>query len=69
MNTTQVTAILRDVIVQQGLPFAIVSVIDSANGWDITVRADSGKEIPLTVADGRPIHVRETIQDKLEAEL
>ena len=69
MTTTQGTAILRDVIVQQGLPFIVVSVIDSANGWDITVRAGSGRTIPLTVADGRPIHVRETIQDKLEAEM
>jgi hypothetical protein len=69
MKTAQVTAILRDVIVQQGLPFTILSVIDSADGWDITVQTASGKTIPLSVADGRPIHVRETIQDKLEAEL
>jgi hypothetical protein len=68
MDTVQVTAIVQDVIVHYGLPFKVLSVIGSQHGWDIMVRAESGRTIPFTVADGRPVYVRETIQAKLEAE-
>jgi hypothetical protein len=62
-----VTSIVRDVIVHYGLPFTVVSVVDSPGGWDIVVRAETGETIPFTVPDGRPVHVRETIQKTLEA--
>jgi hypothetical protein len=68
MNTLQVTAIVKDVIVHYALPFTFVSVTSSERRWDIVVRTESGKTIPLSVADGRPHYVRETIQEKLEAE-
>ncbi len=69
MNAGEVTAILRDVIVHYGLPFTVLSVIASERRWEILVRAESGRTIPLSVADGRPHYIRETIQEKLEAEL
>lgn len=68
MDTVQVTAIVQDVIAHYGLPFTVLSVIGSHRGWDIMVRAESGRTIPFTVSDGRPVYVRETIQAKLEAE-
>jgi hypothetical protein len=68
MNTAQVTAIVKDVIVHYALPFTFVSVIASGRRWEILVRTESGEDIPLSVADGRPHYVRETIQAKLEAE-
>jgi len=51
------------------LPFTVLSVIASERRWEILVRAESGRTIPLSVADGRPHYIRETIQEKLEAEL
>jgi hypothetical protein len=68
MNTTQVTAIVKDVIVHYALPFTFVSVTGAERRWEILVRAESGATIPLSVADGRPDHVRESIQELLEAE-
>ena len=70
MNTIQgVTAIVKDVIVHYALPCTLVSVNSSDRRWEILVRADSGKTIPLSVADGQPHYVRETVQEKLEAQL
>jgi hypothetical protein len=68
MDTLGVTAIVKDVIVHYGLPFTCVSVTASDRRWDIVVQAESGRTIPLTVADGRPHYVREVVQAKLEAE-
>jgi hypothetical protein len=67
MNTVDVTSVVRDVIVHHGLPFTVLSVTGSPGGWDIVVRAQTGEHIPFTVHDGRPVHVRETIQKTLEA--
>jgi hypothetical protein len=69
MNTIEVTAIVKDVIVHYALPFTLVSVSSSERRWEILVRAASGRTIPLSVADGRPHYVRETVQEKLEAQL
>jgi hypothetical protein len=68
MNTVDVTAIVRDVIVHYGLPFTVLSVVGSHRGWDIMVRAESGRTITFTVADGRPVYLREAVQERLEAE-
>jgi hypothetical protein len=68
MNTIQVTAIVKDVIVHYALPFTFISVTGSDRRWEILVRAESGETIPLSVADGRPHYVREAIQEMLEAE-
>jgi hypothetical protein len=69
MNNSQVTAIVKDVIVHYALPFTLVSVNSSDRRWDILVRAESGRTIPLSVADGAPHYVRETVQEKLGAQL
>lgn len=67
MNTVEVKALVRDVIVYYGLPFTVLSVVGSPRGWEIVVRAETGGTIPFTVADGRPVYLRETIQKTLEA--
>ena len=69
MNTTQVDAIVRDVIVHLGLPFAVLSIDESPAGWNIVVRAGTGGLVRFGVAGGRPLAVRVAIQEHLEAEL
>jgi hypothetical protein len=69
MNTTEVDALVRSVIVHLGLPFALLSVSGSPTGWNILVRAGPRGVIRFTVADGRPLAVRVAIQERLEGEL
>ncbi len=69
MNTTEVDALVRGVIVHLGLPFAVLSVIQSPAGWNIQVRAGTGGVVRFTVLGGRPLAMRLAIQEKLEAEL
>jgi hypothetical protein len=67
MNSVEIKSLVREVIVHYGLPFTVLSVAGAPGRWDIVVRADTGGTIPFSVADGRPAHVRETIQKMLEA--
>jgi hypothetical protein len=69
MNTTEVDALVRGVIVHLGLPFAVLSVLQSPAGWNIQVRAGTGGVVRFTVAGGRPPAMRLAIQEKLEAAL
>jgi hypothetical protein len=69
MNTTEVDALVRSVIVHLGLPFTVLSVIESPAGWNIQVRAGTEGVVRFTVLDGRPLAMRSTIQEKLEAAL
>jgi hypothetical protein len=69
MIATEVDALVRSVIVHLGLPFAVLSVIESPAGWDIQVRAGTGGVVRFTVLGGRPLAMRVAIQEKLEAEL
>ena len=69
MNTTEVDALVRSVIVHLGLPFAVLSVVESPAGWKIEVRASTGGVVRFTVLGGRPLAMRVAIQEKLEAEL
>jgi hypothetical protein len=69
MRATEVDALVRSVIVHLGLPFAVRSVVESAAGWRIQVRADTGGVVAFTILDGRPLAMRTAIQEKLEAEL
>jgi hypothetical protein len=68
MNTTGVDAILRDVIIQLGLPFTVLSIIESPAGWNIQVRAGTGGLMRFSVPNGRPVAIRVAIQQKLEEE-
>jgi hypothetical protein len=69
MNANEVEELVRAVIVHIGLPFAVLSVIESPAGWNIQVRADTGGIVRFTVFGGRPVAMRIAIQEKLEAEL
>ena len=69
MNTTEVAALVRSVIVHLGLPFAVLSVVESPAGWNIEVRGSTGGVVRFTVLGGRPMAMRVAIQEKLEAEL
>ena len=69
MNTTEVDALVRSVIVHLGLPFAVLSVVESPAGWNIQVRAGTGGVVRFCIPAGRPLALRIAIQEKLEAEL
>jgi len=68
MKTTEVDAIVRSVIVHLGLPFSVMSVVESPTGWNIQVRAGTGGVVRFAVFDGRPVAIRGAIQERLEAE-
>jgi hypothetical protein len=69
MNATEVKSLVESVIVHYGLPFTVLSVIGSAAGWNILARAATGGVVRFTVPDGRPVTLRVTIQETLEAQL
>ena len=69
MTRTEVEELVRNVIVHMGLPFAVLSVIESPLGWNVQVRAGTGGVVRFTVLGGRPLAMRIAIQEKLEAEL
>jgi hypothetical protein len=48
---------------------AVLSVVESAAGWNIQVRADTGAVVRFSIPAGRPLAMRIAIQEKLEAEL
>jgi hypothetical protein len=68
MNTTEVETMVRGVIVHLGLPFSVLSVVGSPVGWKVRVRTATGGIVAFTVIGGRPLSMRATIQEKLEAE-
>jgi hypothetical protein len=68
MNTTEVDALVRSVIIHLGLPFAVLSVVESPTGWNIQVRAGTGRVVRFSLPAGRPLAMRIAIQEKLEAE-
>jgi hypothetical protein len=69
MNAAQVQALVRSVIVLNGLPFAVLSVVGSPVGWKVVVRAGTGGIVRFTVAGERPDAMRWTIGRMLRAEL
>lgn len=68
MNTTEVDALVRDVIVHLGLPFTVLSVIESPAGWNIQIRAGTAGLMRFAVSSGRPVAMRVAIQQKLDPE-
>jgi len=69
MTANEVEELVRGVIVHNGLPFAVLSVIESPAGWNIQVRAGTGGMVRFTVFGGGPLPMRIAIQEKLEAAL
>jgi hypothetical protein len=68
MKLAEVDAIVRSVIVHLGLPFSLLSVVESPTGWNIQVRSGTGAVIRFPLFDGRPVAMRVTIQERLESE-
>ena len=69
MDTAEVEALVRSVIVQFGLPFTVQSVIGSPLGWNIKVRAGgSPRIVSFVVAGQRALAIRRAVQEKLEDE-
>jgi hypothetical protein len=68
MKLAEVDAIVRGVIVHLGLPFSVLSVVESPTGWNIQVRAGTGAVVRFAVFDGRPVAMRVAIQERLESE-
>jgi len=69
MNTSEVDALVRSVIIHFGLPFAVLSVVESPAGWNIQGRVGTGGMVRFTLLSGRPLAMRVAIQEKLEATL
>jgi hypothetical protein len=69
MKTTEVDALVRSVIVDLGLPFAVLSVVESPVGWNIQIRAGTEGVVRFTVSASRSIALRIAIREKLEAAL
>jgi hypothetical protein len=69
VNTAEVDALVRSVIVHLGLPCVLQSVVEFPAGWNIQVRASGGGVIDFTLFDGRPAAMRVAIQEKLDAAL
>lgn len=69
MTIAQIEALMRNVILHRRLPFTFQSVSPAASGWDIVVCDDSGAPLSLTLPAGRPLDIRNAIQERLETAL
>jgi hypothetical protein len=67
-TATEVESLAQNVILHFGLPFTVLSVVRSSNGWELTVRADTGAVTKFTVHGSRPIDIRVAIQATLESQ-
>ena len=68
MTTLEVEHLVRTVIVERGLPFALLSVNGSPAGWNIVVRRVTSGVLRLQLVGGRPMAMRVAIQEALEDE-
>lgn len=69
MNTAEVETLVHDVIVHNGLPFTVVSVIEAPRGWTVQVLGGTGRTVNFAVSSDRPIAMRIAIQERLEAQM
>ena len=69
MTTLEVEHLVRTVIVERGLPFALLSVNGSPAGWNIEVRAANSGVVRLQLAGSRAMAMRVDIQEALESKL
>lgn len=67
MNSRDVDVIVRSVIIHLGLPFTVLSIIESPAGWNVLLRAGVSGLMRFRVAAGRPSAMRVAIQNQLEA--
>jgi hypothetical protein len=68
MNSRDVDAMLRALIMHLGLPFTVLSIVKSPAGWTIQLRAGVGGLMRFSVRDGPPSMVRAAIQNQLDAQ-
>ena len=68
MDASTVERIVRGVAADFGLPFELVSVVESGDLWKIIVR-DTVRRRPcrFSIFDGPPAAMRRTVKDHLEA--
>lgn len=66
MTTASLEALLRNLILHRQLPFTFHSVSAAVNAWHIVVSDHAGARLSLTVPAGRPMEIRNAIQDRLE---
>jgi hypothetical protein len=66
MTTAKLEALMRNVILHRRLPFTFHSVSAADNAWHIVVCDAAGDMVSLTVPAGRPLDIRNAIQDRLE---
>ena len=66
MTTASLEALLRNVILHRQLPFTFHAVSAAVDAWHIVVCDHAGATLSLTVPAGRPIDIRNAIQDRLE---
>ena len=66
MTTAKLEALMRNIIQHRRLPFTFHSVSAATNAWHIVVCDAAGATLSLTVPAGRPLEIRNAIQDRLE---
>ena len=69
MTTLEVEHLVRTVIVERGLPFALLSMNGSPAGWNIEVRAANSGVVRLHLVGSRAMAMRIDIQEALESKL
>ena len=67
ITTASLEAVLRNLILHRQLPFTFHSVSAAVDAWHIVVRDHAGEMLSLTVPAGRPMEIRNAIQDRLES--
>jgi hypothetical protein len=67
MTDVEVKAMVHDVIVHNGLPFMVLSVVGSPAAWQILVRGGRVGLVRFAVPGGRPVGMRVAIQERLES--
>jgi hypothetical protein len=69
MTVIEMKLLVRSVITIFALPFVIVSVVATAAGWKVMVRAGTGAIVRFTILAGEPDIMRGAIRRRLQAEL
>jgi hypothetical protein len=69
MTVIEMKLLVRSVITIFAMPFAIVSVVATAAGWKVMVRASTGGLVRFMIPAGEPDSMRGTVRRRLQAEL
>ena len=66
MTTASIEALMRNILLHRQLPFTFQSASAAVGAWHIVVCDGDGATLALTVPAGRPLDIRNAIQDRLE---